>query len=341
MAAGARVARATSSTIRGTSLRQARLRKPPGRCLGSWPPARSTIPRSRRASTISWQGRGTDGFWEEQHFTATGFPRVFYLRYHGYAKFFPLWALARYRNLKSCQYHFSSGWNVSDEGAGFVIAATGLRAEARIAARSGGVRAVVGGGDGAPTGRARQAVSRRGRRSHNQLRHCRRACARNAPLGPASSAAKLSTAGLLYSADPAWTASIKKLIGSAELVRIAGIDRPLTRPSEKQALHQASGAAAADMESHVVARIAAELALPFAVLRVIADPAERALPPAALAGMRADGRIDVGAVLASLARSPGQLPALIRLADEAGRARAALLRCSDLLGPRLGFRDLS
>src|SRR4029077_9907386 len=41
------------------------------------------------------------GFWEEQSFTATGFPRVFYLRYHGYAKFFPLWALARYRNLKS------------------------------------------------------------------------------------------------------------------------------------------------------------------------------------------------------------------------------------------------
>jgi squalene-hopene/tetraprenyl-beta-curcumene cyclase len=40
------------------------------------------------------------GFWDEELFTATGFPRVFYLRYHGYAKFFPLWALARYRNLK-------------------------------------------------------------------------------------------------------------------------------------------------------------------------------------------------------------------------------------------------
>ena len=39
-----------------------------------------------------------DGFWPEPEFTATGFPRVFYLRYHGYAKFFPLWALARYRN---------------------------------------------------------------------------------------------------------------------------------------------------------------------------------------------------------------------------------------------------
>ena len=41
-----------------------------------------------------------DGFWPEEQFTGVGFPRVFYLRYDGYAKFFPLWALARYRNLK-------------------------------------------------------------------------------------------------------------------------------------------------------------------------------------------------------------------------------------------------
>jgi len=38
--------------------------------------------------------------WEEDMYTAVGFPRVFYLRYHGYAAYFPLWALARYRNLK-------------------------------------------------------------------------------------------------------------------------------------------------------------------------------------------------------------------------------------------------
>ena len=43
--------------------------------------------------------QGENGFWAEERFTATGFPRVFYLRYHGYSKFFPLWALARYRNL--------------------------------------------------------------------------------------------------------------------------------------------------------------------------------------------------------------------------------------------------
>ncbi len=44
--------------------------------------------------------QGNDGLWEEELFTATGFPRVFYLRYHGYRKFFPLWAMARYRNLQ-------------------------------------------------------------------------------------------------------------------------------------------------------------------------------------------------------------------------------------------------
>ena len=41
-----------------------------------------------------------DGLWSQPHYTGGGFPRVFYLNYHGYPKFFPLWALARYRNLK-------------------------------------------------------------------------------------------------------------------------------------------------------------------------------------------------------------------------------------------------
>jgi squalene-hopene/tetraprenyl-beta-curcumene cyclase len=41
-----------------------------------------------------------DGLWGQAHYTGGGFPRVFYLRYHGYPKFFPLWAAARYRNLK-------------------------------------------------------------------------------------------------------------------------------------------------------------------------------------------------------------------------------------------------
>jgi squalene-hopene/tetraprenyl-beta-curcumene cyclase len=43
--------------------------------------------------------QGEDGTWTQDAYTGGGFPRVFYLRYHGYPKFFPLWAVARYRNL--------------------------------------------------------------------------------------------------------------------------------------------------------------------------------------------------------------------------------------------------
>ncbi|QSA98496.1 squalene--hopene cyclase [Methylococcus sp. EFPC2] len=39
-----------------------------------------------------------DGFWKDDSFNAPGFPAVFYLKYHGYDKYFPLWALARYRS---------------------------------------------------------------------------------------------------------------------------------------------------------------------------------------------------------------------------------------------------
>ncbi|HEX2216592.1 MAG TPA: squalene--hopene cyclase [Xanthobacteraceae bacterium] len=58
-------------------------------------------PAVTRGISYLAQTQGQNGLWNEERFTATGFPRVFYLRYHGYAKFFPLWALARYRNLKS------------------------------------------------------------------------------------------------------------------------------------------------------------------------------------------------------------------------------------------------
>jgi len=39
--------------------------------------------------------------WNEKYFTAVGFPKVFYLKYHGYSEYFPLLALARYNNLMS------------------------------------------------------------------------------------------------------------------------------------------------------------------------------------------------------------------------------------------------
>jgi len=56
-------------------------------------------PAMARGIAYLQKTQGADGLWEEARYTATGFPRVFYLRYHGYRRYFPLWALARYRNL--------------------------------------------------------------------------------------------------------------------------------------------------------------------------------------------------------------------------------------------------
>jgi squalene-hopene/tetraprenyl-beta-curcumene cyclase len=69
--------------------------------LGLMAAGEADHPATARGIACLTATQGEDGFWNEARYTATGFPRVFYLRYHGYAKFFPLWALARYRGLKS------------------------------------------------------------------------------------------------------------------------------------------------------------------------------------------------------------------------------------------------
>jgi adenosylhomocysteine nucleosidase len=220
----------------------------------------------------------------------------------------------------------------------FVIAATGLRAEARIAERSAHVRAVAGGGDGA---RLARLIERSIAEGGQALVSFGIAAGLESSLPPGTClvGGEIVQAGKSYRADAAWTAKLEERLATKRVV-IAGTDRPLTSMLEKKSLKTETGGVAADMESHVVAQLAARHGLPFAVLRVIADPAERDIPSAALAAMRSDGGIDVLAVLAALMRHPDQLPALLRLAADTRAARAALLRCDDLLGPGLGFGDL-
>jgi squalene-hopene/tetraprenyl-beta-curcumene cyclase len=55
----------------------------------------------RRGIDYLMRTQQADGLWSDPNFTAPGFPRVFYLKYHGYCGYFPLWALAAYRNLTS------------------------------------------------------------------------------------------------------------------------------------------------------------------------------------------------------------------------------------------------
>ncbi|MGB6306652.1 MAG: squalene--hopene cyclase [Steroidobacteraceae bacterium] len=54
---------------------------------------------ARRGAEFLIHTQQANGLWSDSSFTAPGFPRVFYLRYHGYSAYFPLWALAAYRTL--------------------------------------------------------------------------------------------------------------------------------------------------------------------------------------------------------------------------------------------------
>ena len=55
-------------------------------------------PFVQRGLEFLLNSQDADGTWAEESFTGTGFPRVFYLRYHYYCHYFPLWALAQYHN---------------------------------------------------------------------------------------------------------------------------------------------------------------------------------------------------------------------------------------------------
>ncbi len=145
--------------------------------------------------------------------------------------------------------------------------------------------------------------------------------------------------GERLSTDPAWTNAIARRL-SAPIGLIAGADMPLADMAGKAALRSRTGADVIDMETHIVAQAAQAHGLPFAALRVVTDAADRALPHAATVGMRADGKVDLVAILVSLGRNPAQLANLIRTGFEARTAFAVLLRCRQGLGPGFAFLDL-
>ena len=109
-------------------------------------------------------------------------------------------------------------------------------------------------------------------------------------------------------------------LGGATVRAVVDAPDAVCTIAAKRLLFQATGAAAVDLESGAVAT----RGLRFAVLRAVCDPADETLPPAALAGLTAAGRIDLLGVTTSLLREPGQLGALLRLARHAAAARRAL-----------------
>jgi adenosylhomocysteine nucleosidase len=142
-----------------------------------------------------------------------------------------------------------------------------------------------------------------------------------------------------FPTDQAWSQSLRERLPKAVHADILGMDELAADPERKQLLYAQTDAVAVDMESHIAATVAAARQIPFVASRVIIDPADRALPPAALVGLRSDGTPDVGAVFRSVLQQPSQLPALLRIALDAKIAGAALRCGRRMLGAGLGFPD--
>ncbi len=121
----------------------------------------------------------------------------------------------------------------------------------------------------------------------------------------------------IFAVDP----TLAALLGGTDGTSVVGHPSIVVTAEAKRALWLSTGAATVDMESGAVARVARAHGVPFAVLRVICDPAERTLPPAALVALNSAGAIGLLRGLGSLLRHPGQFPPLMQLANDAAAAR--------------------
>ena len=106
-AAGARPAAPTTIPTRA-ALGRARHRRRRGPFWDCWPRAIRAATRCSAAFAGCWKRRRPDGHWDEEQYTGTGFPRVFYLAYHLYRDYFPLMALTAYSREFSALYQEGS-----------------------------------------------------------------------------------------------------------------------------------------------------------------------------------------------------------------------------------------
>ena len=122
-------------------------------------------------------------------------------------------------------------------------------------------------------------------------------------------------------------------MGGRRIVRggLAGVEEVVVAQAGKAALRSETGAAAVDMESHIAAAYAAEAGLPFAALRVISDPASRALPALARAAIKANGDVDLRKIFRGVVQNPRTLRALVSTGIDFNRALKSLRGCRGFL----------
>jgi hopanoid-associated phosphorylase len=223
-----------------------------------------------------------------------------------------------------------------------VLAITGLAAEARVAAGPG-VTTIMAGGNPARLRLLLQSRAAPNCRAVISVGIAGGLCPSLVPgdvivaTGVAAPDRRHVTAPAVAQRLAARLATHPKRVVMADL---AGVDSAVVTPSDKRALRSATGALAVDMESHVAAAFAAEHGLPFAAVRVVCDPAHRALPALIATALRPDGEVNLSAVLRSLWQRPTQLLAMPHLARDAAEGFRALRRCRELLGHGFGIDDV-
>ncbi len=222
--------------------------------------------------------------------------------------------------------------------AGAVLAVCGLATEARIA-QGPGVRTVAGGGR---ADLLADAIEREIRAGVLGLISFGVAGALVDGLRPGSIVVAdcVVDGSSRHPVHEAWSDAMARRLPGVHRLSLAGSDSIVAAAVDKAALHTATGAGIVDMESHIAARLAVRHDLPFVVLRAVADPAGRSMPPAALVAMNPGGGVAIGAVLRSLARDPLQLQQLLRIGLDAQRALRSLDRAHRALGAGLGYPDL-
>jgi adenosylhomocysteine nucleosidase len=141
--------------------------------------------------------------------------------------------------------------------------------------------------------------------------------------------------GRRFPTHPLWRESVGVALGGlAASGTLLTSPVPLTSVDAKRAAHGA-GAAAVDMESAAIAEVASSAGVPFIAVRVVVDTARDAVP-AAVAAAGGSGRLELGRLLIGLLGSPGEIPALLRLARRyrsAVRSLEAVARANALRPP--------
>src|SRR6185312_3820995 len=217
----------------------------------------------------------------------------------------------------------------------FILVVVGLAFEARIAGTSKGAAVCCRRGSEAEAAMARALDDPR----------CRGAISfgiaggldHRLPAGTHLIASEVVTQQGAVATHARWSQRLLDASGTARHLPVLGADRVIIDPEEKRDLFESTGAVAIDTESHITALMARDRGLPFACLRIVADPAHRRVPKAALAGLHPDGRANPVGVMRELMRRPHDMPALLSIARDTWRARRSLAGALALIGDDFGL----